>query len=167
MCNRHQKWPESGEIPHIWRSRVVQKGECFLYLGTELQQQRSYARTHAPGPQPNYQLFTTPSLSVVSAASATLLALFSRRDRHHHQREGGNCGLIGPLPRVTPESRVVQRVEAVIVGDHDIGVPLQEEGEHVVPLFRYGVVEWGVALRVLRRREKANMGLDVGNNPYM
>ena len=44
---------------------------------------------------------------------------------------------------------MVQRVESVVVGDHDVGAAVQEEGEHVVALLADGVVQGGVALGVL------------------
>jgi hypothetical protein len=53
------------------------------------------------------------------------------------------------LPWVSSESGVVERVEPVVVGDHDVGAVVEEEGQHVVALLRDGVVQRGVALRVL------------------
>ncbi len=44
---------------------------------------------------------------------------------------------------------MMKRVEAVVVGDHDVGVVVQQEGQHVVTLLGDGVVQRGVALRVL------------------
>ena len=55
------------------------------------------------------------------------------------------------LPWVSAERGVVERVEAVVVGDHDVGVLVEEEGEHVVALLGDGVVQRSVALRVLHR----------------
>jgi hypothetical protein len=49
---------------------------------------------------------------------------------------------------------VVKRVEPVVVGDHDVCVPLEEEGEHVVPLLGDGVVQGRVALRILEKEMK-------------
>jgi hypothetical protein len=54
------------------------------------------------------------------------------------------------LPWVSSESRVMKRVEAVVVGDHDVGVVVQQEGQHVVTLLRDGVVQRSVTLRVLQ-----------------
>lgn len=53
------------------------------------------------------------------------------------------------LPWVSSECRMMKRVEAVVVGDHDVGVVVQQEGQHVVTLLGDGVVQRGVALRVL------------------
>ena len=49
---------------------------------------------------------------------------------------------------------MVEGVESVVVGDHDVGVLVEEEGEHVVALLRDGVVQRGVALRILNEGEK-------------
>ena len=49
---------------------------------------------------------------------------------------------------------MVQRVEPVVVGDHDVGVAVEEEGEHVVALLGDGVVQRGVALRILAKEKK-------------
>ncbi len=53
---------------------------------------------------------------------------------------------------------MVERVEPVVVGDHDVGAPLQQQGQHVVPLLGYGVVQRGVAFRILRSMKKRNIG---------
>ena len=45
---------------------------------------------------------------------------------------------------------MVQRVEAVVVGDHDVGVSVQQQAEHIVAFFGDGVVQRRIALRVLR-----------------
>ena len=44
---------------------------------------------------------------------------------------------------------MVERVEAVVVGDHDVGVLVEEQGEHVVALLRDGVVQRSVTFRIL------------------
>ena len=44
---------------------------------------------------------------------------------------------------------MVERVEAVVVGDHDVGVLVEKEGEHVVALLGDGVVKRRVTLRIL------------------
>ena len=44
---------------------------------------------------------------------------------------------------------MVKGVESVVVGDHDVGAPLQEQGQHVVTFLGDGVVQGGVTLRVL------------------
>ena len=58
------------------------------------------------------------------------------------------------LPWVSAERGVVEGVESVVVGDHDVGVLVEEQGEHVVALLRDGVVQRGVALRILNGRKK-------------
>ena len=47
---------------------------------------------------------------------------------------------------------MVECVESVVVGDHDVGVLVEEEGEHVVALLRDGVVQRSVALRILNNK---------------
>ena len=47
---------------------------------------------------------------------------------------------------------MVEGVETVVVGDHDVGVLLEQQREHVVPLLRDRVVERRVALRILQRK---------------
>ncbi len=59
-----------------------------------------------------------------------------------------------PLPRVPPERGVVERVEAVVVGDHDVCAPLQQQRQHVVTLLGDGVVQRGVALGILQKRKR-------------
>ena len=49
---------------------------------------------------------------------------------------------------------MVERVEAVVVGDHDVGVLVEEQGQHVVALLGDGVVQRSVALRILNERSK-------------
>ena len=44
---------------------------------------------------------------------------------------------------------MVERVEPVVVGDHDVGVLVEEEGQHVVALLGDGVVQRSVALGIL------------------
>ena len=51
---------------------------------------------------------------------------------------------------------MVEGVEPVVVGDEDVGAPLEEKREHVVTLLGDGVVERGVALGVLK--QKGNQG---------
>ena len=53
------------------------------------------------------------------------------------------------LPWISAERRVVERVEPVVVGDHDVGVLVEEEGQHVVALLGDGVVQRSVALGIL------------------
>lgn len=56
-------------------------------------------------------------------------------------------------PRVAPKRCVMEGVESIVVGDHDVSVAFQKEGEHVVTLLRDGVVERGVALGILKPRK--------------
>lgn len=57
------------------------------------------------------------------------------------------AGLI--VPGVSSQGGVVQGVEAVVVGDGDVSASLQQHRQHVVSLLTDGVVQGGVALRVL------------------
>lgn len=57
------------------------------------------------------------------------------------------------LPWISAESRVVERVEAVVVGDHDVGVLVEEQGKHVVALLGDGVVKRRVTFGILHRKE--------------
>ena len=43
----------------------------------------------------------------------------------------------------------MKRVEAVVVGDHDVGVVVEQQREHVVAFLGDGVVKRSVTLRVL------------------
>ena len=56
------------------------------------------------------------------------------------------------LPRISSECGVVQRVEPIVVGDHDVGVAVQQEAEHVVPLLGDCIVQRSVAFGVLKRK---------------
>ena len=51
---------------------------------------------------------------------------------------------------------MVERVEAVVVGDHDVGVLVEEQGQHVVALLRDGVVQWRVTFRILNAQMLAH-----------
>jgi hypothetical protein len=44
---------------------------------------------------------------------------------------------------------MVEGVESVIVGEHDVGAVVQEQRQHVVPLLRDGVMQRRVSLAVL------------------
>ena len=48
---------------------------------------------------------------------------------------------------------MVERVEAVVVGDHDVGVLVEEQGKHVVALLGDGVVKRRVTFGILHRKE--------------
>ena len=52
---------------------------------------------------------------------------------------------------------MVEGVEAVVVVNHDVGVSVQKESQHVVALLRDRVVERGVALGILRNKGKTSM----------
>jgi hypothetical protein len=58
------------------------------------------------------------------------------------------------LPWISPESRVMESVESVVVGDHDVGAVVQEEGQHVVALLRNRVVQCSVAFGILKTKQK-------------
>jgi len=47
----------------------------------------------------------------------------------------------------------MQGVEAIIVGDGDVGASLQQHRQHVISLLADGVVQWRVALGILKRGE--------------
>lgn len=47
---------------------------------------------------------------------------------------------------------MVEGVEAVVVGQHDICVVLQKQRQHVVALLRYGVVQWRVTFGILKQQ---------------
>lgn len=57
------------------------------------------------------------------------------------------------LPWISAEGRVVERVEAVVVGDHDVCVLVEEQGKHVVALLGDGVVKRRVTFGILHRKE--------------
>jgi hypothetical protein len=48
----------------------------------------------------------------------------------------------------------MESVESVVVGDHDVGAVVQEEGQHVVALLRNRVVQCSVAFGVLKTKQK-------------
>lgn len=52
---------------------------------------------------------------------------------------------------------MMESVEAVVVGDGDIGAGLQQNGQHVVSLLADGVVERRVSLRVLRGAQRSTV----------
>lgn len=54
----------------------------------------------------------------------------------------------------------MEGVEAVVVGDGDIGTGLQQNGQHVVSLLADGVMERRVSLRVLQRAQRAKSGTE-------
>lgn len=56
----------------------------------------------------------------------------------------------GYVPGVPTQCSMVQGVEAVVVGDGDVGSGLQQHRQHVVPLLTDGVVQRCVALRILQ-----------------
>ena len=58
----------------------------------------------------------------------------------------------GPLcsPWVASQRGVVQGVEAVAVGQRDVGVVVQQQAQHVVPLLGDGVVQRRVSILILR-----------------
>ena len=58
----------------------------------------------------------------------------------------------GGLPWISAERRVVEGVEAIVVGEGDVSRMVQQQRQHVIALLGYGVVERRVALRVLRQR---------------
>lgn len=45
---------------------------------------------------------------------------------------------------------MVQRVEAVVVGERDVSRVVQQQRQHVVPLLGYGVMQGRVTLGVLQ-----------------
>ena len=57
--------------------------------------------------------------------------------------------MIGVLPWVTPEGGVVEGIEPVVVGDHDVRVVVEQQGQHVVPFLGDRVVQGGVAFGIL------------------
>jgi hypothetical protein len=54
-------------------------------------------------------------------------------------------------PWISAKRCVMQGIEAVVIGDHDVGVVLQQQRQHVVALLGDGVVQRSVAFRVLQR----------------
>ena len=48
----------------------------------------------------------------------------------------------------------MESVESVVVGDHDVGAVVQEEGQHVVALLRNRVVQCSVAFGILKTNQK-------------
>lgn len=53
-------------------------------------------------------------------------------------------------PGVASESGMVKRVEAVVVGQGDVCVVVEQKGEHVVALFADRVVNRSIAFAVLQ-----------------
>lgn len=53
------------------------------------------------------------------------------------------------LPWVAAKSSVVQGVEPVVIGQHDVSIVVQQQRQHVVTLLRDGVVQWRIAFRIL------------------
>jgi hypothetical protein len=52
---------------------------------------------------------------------------------------------------------MMERVEAVVVGQHDVCVVVQKQRQHVVALLRYGVVQWRVAFRILQQQSELTL----------
>jgi hypothetical protein len=44
---------------------------------------------------------------------------------------------------------VVQGVEPVVIGQHDVSIVVQQQRQHVVTLLRDGVVQWRITFRIL------------------
>ena len=65
-----------------------------------------------------------------------------RADRCQHS-------LISNLPWVAAKSSVVQGVEPVVIGQHDVSIVVQQQRQHVVTLLRDGVVQWRITFRIL------------------
>jgi hypothetical protein len=53
------------------------------------------------------------------------------------------------LPWVAAKSSVVQGVEPIVVGQHDVSIVVQEQRQHVVTLLRDCVVQWRITFRIL------------------
>ena len=45
----------------------------------------------------------------------------------------------------------MERVEAVVVGDHDVGAVVEQQRQHVVALLRDRVVQRSVAFGILKK----------------
>ena len=48
----------------------------------------------------------------------------------------------------------MQSIEAVVVGERDVGIVVDEKRQHVVPLLRNGVVQRRISFRVLNIQQK-------------
>jgi len=46
---------------------------------------------------------------------------------------------------------MVQSVEPIVVGQHDVGVVVKKQRQHVVALFRDGIVQWRITFRILQQ----------------
>ena len=53
------------------------------------------------------------------------------------------------LPWVAAKSSVVQGVEPVVIGQHDVSIVVQQQRQHVVTLLGDGVVQWRITFRIL------------------
>lgn len=76
----------------------------------------------------------------------------------HATRRRSKQHVTGTVPWVAAQRRVVQRVEAVIVGQRDVGAVVQQQRQHIVALLRNGVVQRRVAFRILKKSRRRNDG---------
>lgn len=45
---------------------------------------------------------------------------------------------------------MMQRIESIIIRQSDVSIMIEQQGEHIIPLFRYSVVQWSIAFRILK-----------------
>jgi len=57
------------------------------------------------------------------------------------------------LPWIAAESRVMQRVESIIIRQHNISIVVQQQRQHVIPLFTDGIMKRCIAFRVLNQKK--------------
>lgn len=57
--------------------------------------------------------------------------------------------LVGDSPGIPSECGVMEGVESVVVREGNVGIVVDEEREHIVPLLGDGVVERGISLGIL------------------
>lgn len=111
-------------------------------------------RTVSNRPRPLHcTSFRSPLLLITARSIGTgssILGTFRDRDQRYPLTDGAQCQQSGlNLPWVATESSVVQGVEPVVVGQHDVSIVVQEQRQHVVTLLRDGVVQWRIAFRIL------------------
>jgi len=112
-----------------------ERGSSFLSFFPLLDHTHTQGESWPSALKPSFSNALSPSLWDVDWVKSEL-----SRERRRVEGEGHLRGGALALPGVAPQRGVVQRVEAVVVGDHHVGVPVEQQGQHVVALLADGVV---------------------------
>jgi hypothetical protein len=49
---------------------------------------------------------------------------------------------------------MVQGIETIVVGYCQVSMVFKQQGNHIIPFFADGIMQWGVTLRILNRVTK-------------